>query len=53
MTKKTKEIRPNKGGRPTKMTPEVIAKLEYAFAISCTDQQACIYAEISVDTLYY
>ena len=37
----------NKGGRPTKMTPEVVKKLEYAFSKSFTDDQACVYAGIS------
>jgi hypothetical protein len=38
--------------RPTVMTPEVIAKLEEAFAWGCTDREACLWANISVDTLY-
>lgn len=28
-------------------------KLEQAFAIGCTDEEACSYAEISPDQLYY
>lgn len=40
------------GGRPTKMTPEVIAKLEDAFAWGCTDGEACCYAGIVPSTLY-
>ncbi len=39
-------------GRPTKMTPEVIKKLEEAFALDCTDGEACFYADISTQTLY-
>jgi hypothetical protein len=38
--------------RPTVMTPEVIAKLEEAFAWGCTDREACLWAEIAEDTLY-
>lgn len=39
-------------GRPTLMTSEVIAKLEQAFANAFTDDQACIFAGISKNTLY-
>lgn len=39
-------------GRPTKMTPDTIRKLEEAFAIGCTDKEACFYANISHETLY-
>lgn len=39
-------------GRPTLMTDKTIAKLREAFMIGCTDQEACLFAEISVDTLY-
>ena len=38
--------------RPTIMTPEVIAKLEEAFAWGCTDSEACLWAEIAMPTLY-
>jgi hypothetical protein len=42
----------NKGGRPTIMTPAVIEKLEYAFSLGCTDIEACLHADIAVQTLY-
>ena len=42
----------NLGGRPTVMTPETIAKLEQAFAIDATVEEACSYAEISRDAFY-
>jgi len=42
----------NLGGRPSVMTPEVIAKLEQAFAIDATVEEACSYAEISRDAFY-
>ena len=32
---------------------EKITKLEQAFAIGCTDKEACSYAEITPDQLYY
>ena len=38
--------------RPTVMTPEVIAKLEEAFAWGCTDIEACLWANIATPTLY-
>jgi len=41
-----------KCGRPTKMTSEVISKLEHAFGISATDREACLYAGILPQTLY-
>lgn len=49
---KTKKGSKHAGGRPTKMTTEVIAKLEQAFAVGASDTQACFYAEVSVDALY-
>jgi len=39
-------------GRESVMTPETIAKLEQAFAMGCTDKEACIFADISPSTLY-
>jgi len=42
----------NKGGRPTKMTPECIGKLEHAFTKGCTDTEACCFADIGMSTLY-
>ena len=42
----------NLWGRPTVMTPEVIAKLELGFSMWFTDNEACLYAEISKDSLY-
>lgn len=59
MTKPKKTGRPTKhearyknAGRPTVMTPEVVAKLEQAFANAFTDEQACIFADISKNSLY-
>lgn len=40
------------GGRPMSVTPEVLAKLEQAFAIGASDKEACFYADISPDALY-
>jgi len=42
----------NKGGRPTKMSKETIAKLEEVFALGGSDSEACFYANISKQTLY-
>jgi hypothetical protein len=39
-------------GRPTSMTPATVSKLEEAFALGCTDLEACFYADISKPTLY-
>lgn len=42
----------NPEGRPTVMTPELIKKLEEAFAFGASDLEACFYADISKQTLY-
>lgn len=34
------------------MTPEIIAKLEEAFALGCSDLEACLFANIGKSTLY-
>ncbi len=39
-------------GRPSKMTDLVVKKLEEAFALGCTDLEACFYADITKQTLY-
>lgn len=39
-------------GRPTVMTPQVLNKLEEVFALGGTDTEACMYADISHQTLY-
>lgn len=39
-------------GRPTKMTPETIAKLEDAYSRDFTDTEACLFAGIDKSTLY-
>lgn len=39
-------------GRPSKMTDDVIKKLEQAYALDCTDAEACLFANISPATLY-
>jgi len=43
--------KPYAGGRPTKMTPETVNKLQEAFAIGCTDTEACLFADITRQTL--
>jgi len=42
----------NLGGRPTSLTPETLAKLEEGFIFGYTDREACLYANISISTLY-
>lgn len=41
----------NLGGRPTLMTPETVSKLEQAYAYGCTDEEACLFADIGRSTL--
>ena len=38
--------------RPTIFTKIVLQKLERAFAMDCTDEEACIYANIAPSSLY-
>ena len=52
MTKKKKPEDKEKVGRPTILTPEIIAKLEQAFSMGCSDLEACFYADIGKTTLY-
>jgi len=40
-----------KAGRPTKMTDSLVKKLEEAFLLGCTDEEACFYADITRQTL--
>ena len=42
----------NKVGRKTVMTPETVNKLEQGFTMGFTDEEACLYANISKQTLY-
>lgn len=39
-------------GRPTVMTDEVVSKLEQAWSMGCSDLEACLFADISKQTLY-
>ena len=39
-------------GRPTVMTDETVNKLEQAFSMGCSDLEACLFADISKQTLY-
>lgn len=47
-----KPIKKNKGGRPQKITPEVVSKLEQGFKIGLNDTECCLYCEISRETFY-
>lgn len=51
MTKRKNPEDKKKVGRHTVMTPETITKLEQAFSIGCSDDEACVYADISRMTL--
>lgn len=42
----------NKVGRPSKMTPECVMKLEEIFALDGTVEEACFFADISRNTFY-
>lgn len=48
MTEKKK----HPGGRPEKIDLEKVTKLEQAFAIDCTVEEACSYAEVSRKVYY-
>lgn len=47
---KTKQHK--KVGRPTKMIPETLKKLEDSFCLGHSDDEACLIAQISPPTLY-
>jgi hypothetical protein len=49
----TKGKKKHPGGAPPVITPEVLQKLEQAFSIGCTDEEACDFADIADRTLYY
>lgn len=40
------------GGRPTVFTESVILKLEQAFALGCSDREACFYAGVATTPFY-
>lgn len=40
------------GGRPKKITEDILRKLKEAFLIGCTDEEACFYANIGIRTMY-
>lgn len=46
------KIMAHAGGRPTVMTQDVVNKLEQAFSMGCSDLEACLFADISKQTLY-
>ena len=45
-------IRKSPAGRKTIMTSETISKLRTAFMMGCTDEEACVFAQISHATFY-
>lgn len=51
-SKEAPEKPKRKMGRPTVMTPEVLAKLEQAFSIGANDREAIAFADISMDAFY-
>lgn len=42
----------NPVGRPRAITPEIINKLEKAFALGCTNREACFFANVAESTFY-
>ena len=42
----------NSMARPTKITNQTLGKLREAFLMGCSDQEACLNADINPDTLY-
>lgn len=46
------EIAKSNAGRTPVMDQDVINKLEHAFSIGCSDEEACAYAGISTVTMY-
>lgn len=52
MTKRKPKELHKPHGRPCSVTPEAVAKLEYAFALDCTDAEACLYADLTPSAFY-
>ena len=52
MTENKKKTK-NKGGRPEEIVGDTLQKLEDAFSFALTDEEACLYANISPRALYY
>lgn len=44
--------KPQPNGRPPVITPDVIKKLEEAFAWGCSDVEACLWADVNPRSLY-
>jgi hypothetical protein len=42
----------NEVGRPSKLTDDIVSKLEQCFSIDATVTEACYYCDISRDTFY-
>lgn len=40
-------------GRPSQVTQDALNKLEHAFSIGASDREACLFADISEEALYY
>ncbi len=45
-------MKKNKGGRPTKMTPDTLQKLKEGFLMGLSDSLACLHADIAPASLY-
>lgn len=45
-------MKKSNAGRPTVMTDDTVNKLEQAFSLGCSDTEACLFADISRQTLY-
>lgn len=50
--KKTVKKKKSNAGRPSIMNDATLNKLEYAFAKGMSDREACLFADISGQTLY-
>ena len=48
----SKEESKNQVGRPRKITPKILEKLEEAFKLGCTNREACFYADVAESTFY-
>lgn len=47
-----RSLKKHPGGRPTKFTPETLAKLEEAFTRGCSDLESCLYAGVDPSNLW-
>jgi len=52
MSAQTQQIRAKYDEKHPSISPDIILKLEHAYAMDCTDKEACLFAGTTLSTLY-